>query len=207
MSECSMCHELKPDSDFWMREPGKRFAHCKDCYNGNRRQRRAAKRAQRVPGERGVRAVRWMSNFIVNPVTGCHEHRAKRDASGYPRVRFLGAQMQAGRAFWRLKHGEIPAGLLVCHHCDNRTCCNVEHLFLGTHRDNMDDMVRKGRHLGRPGPRGARNARAKLNEQQVREIRARAAAGERPAALAPSYGMTVAGIQRVVWRKVWKHVA
>jgi hypothetical protein len=54
----------------------------------------------------------------------------------------------AHREAYRLTYGEIPAGLLICHHCDNRACVRPDHLFLGTYKDNAQDMVRKGRDTG-----------------------------------------------------------
>lgn len=66
----------------------------------------------------------------------------KRD--GYGRCT-VGKEGRAHRAAWMLTNGPIPAGLIICHHCDNRKCCNPRHLFLGSHQDNQRDKWRKGR--------------------------------------------------------------
>jgi CRISPR/Cas system CMR-associated protein Cmr5 small subunit len=58
--------------------------------------------------------------------------------------------------------------MLVCHTCDNTSCCNPNHLFIGTVKDNIDDMVKKGRNYK---PIGEKNPQAKLTINQVKEIR------------------------------------
>lgn len=61
-------------------------------------------------------------------------------------IRFGGESWVVSRLVWVLVNGEIPDGMYVLHHCDNPICANVEHLFLGTIKDNNDDRDQKGRH-------------------------------------------------------------
>lgn len=106
---------------------------------------------------------------------------------------------QAHRVSYELHHGPIPAGLLVCHRCDNPICVRPDHLFLGTNSDNMRDMHAKGRANLK---RGATNARAKLSEDDVREIRA--LAGTMPQRkIAARFGISQGQVCRIVLRTRW----
>ena len=88
-------------------------------------------------------------------VDGCWNWRLSKDRLGYGRLKVqMGAResfryTSAHRYAYELFVGPIPDGKHVLHRCDNRACCNPEHLFIGTHTDNMRDMHKKGR-----GPRG-----------------------------------------------------
>lgn len=96
-------------------------------------------------------------------------------AVGYGRFGMPGNQTDyAHRAAWRIFRGEIPAGAYVCHRCDVRSCTNPDHLFLGTHRDNMRDAANKGRvRIPRASYASDETHQpAKLTNDQVRVIRA-----------------------------------
>lgn len=79
--------------------------------------------------------------------TGCELYLGGfRDPNGYGKIKENGRMLGVHRLVWEHHNGPIPDGLLVCHHCDTPACSAIEHLFLGTHQDNTDDMIRKGRH-------------------------------------------------------------
>ena len=96
---------------------------------------------------------------------------------------------------------EDPSGLHVLHKCDNPVCCNPDHLFLGSDADNMADKVRKGRQN-----RGDTSPVAKLTSSQVGEIKRRLSAGEKPAQIAPAYGVSKWAIYTIAQGRNWAHV-
>src|ERR1044071_9273813 len=108
-------------------------------------------------------------------------------------------EISAHRFSYELAHGPIPEGMYVCHRCDNRRCVNPSHLFLGTHQQNIEDMVVKQRHA-----QGNRNGCAKLTVVDVVAIRQRYATGSvTQSALAAEYNVTQTAIYGVVRRITW----
>lgn len=101
---------------------------------------------------------------------------------------------------YELKHGPT-GGLFVCHTCDNPKCVNPNHLFLGTHQDNMKDKVKKGRHLV-----GERTYNAKLTDEKVREIRVKVASGQSARVVARAFGINEKTVRGIMRRERWSHV-
>lgn len=100
--------------------------------------------------------------------SGCWVWLGELDSGGYGTIKMGGRMVKTHRASWIVSRGTIPGKLHVLHSCDVRCCINPDHLFLGTHTENMRDMVNKGRNADN---RGIRNGHAKLTEAQVLEIR------------------------------------
>lgn len=110
----------------------------------------------------------------------------------------------AHRASYQMFCGEIPDGLQVLHHCDNPACVNPGHLFVGTHTDNMQDMVAKGRNVCR---KGVDHHKAKLNPEKAFFIRWQAAMKQSWSSLAAEYGVSKYLIQCIVHNRIWRQEA
>lgn len=119
--------------------------------------------------------------------------------NGYGHTQVKGRMKKVHRVVWEENHGPIPEGLLVCHTCDVRNCEDINHLFLGTDKDNVQDMMMKNR----DAMRGTKNPHAKMTDEMVREIR-NAEGTHRY--LAAKYNVNVAQITRVKNKQIWKHV-
>ena len=85
---------------------------------------------------------------------------------GYGRMGIDGKAKSAHRISWELHNEKIPEGMHVLHHCDVRNCVNPAHLYIGTHQDNVNDRIRRGRQL-----RGENHGSSKLTSKDVAEIR------------------------------------
>ena len=79
----------------------------------------------------------------IDPLSGCHIWHGSINHAGYGKLNVRGKSLAAHRLAWALKHGPIPAGMILCHRCDVRRCCNPDHLVLGTRGDNMADHKAK----------------------------------------------------------------
>lgn len=97
--------------------------------------------------------------------------------------------------------GNLPQNLDVLHHCDNPSCVNPTHLFLGTNQDNINDKVAKGRQR-----KGGDIPSAKITEKEVIEIRERARNGENSSSITNDYPVSPRNIRFIIQRKTWKHI-
>lgn len=152
----------------------------------------------------------------VHKSDGCWEWQGTI-THGYGALTFGSSRNErAHRISWQITHGPIPDGLLVCHKCDNPRCVRPDHLFLGTPKDNTQDMMHKGRQRflsgdehpyrrGRRAASGERHSQAKLTWEKVREIRARHAVGNTTySALAHEYQMSPQSISDIVHNRYWR---
>lgn len=137
------------------------------------------------------------------PTAGCWPWPGRRSASGYGVLWIRGrGDIRAHRLLWELAHGPVPADADVLHWCDNPPCVNPAHLHLGTHTQNMAEMVVRGRVR-----RGEEHRDAKLTENSVREMRAIYALGEVSTTdLGERYGVSRHTAWLVVAHKSWRHV-
>ncbi len=108
------------------------------------------------------------------------------------------ALMRANRVSYELHFGEIPKGLDVLHKCDNPPCVNPNHLELGNHQQNMQDMTHRGRNV----PRGRH-----LRPADVVEIKSLLEAGERTSVIARKFDVGDSTISNIKSGRVWKHWA
>lgn len=117
---------------------------------------------------------------------------------GYGTITVKGQKHSAHRLSYELNVGQIPSGMFICHKCDTPQCVNPDHLFAGTHRDNMRDCVAKKRTAS-----GVNHSQSKLTEIQVKEI---AEDRSHPENISKKYGVCLTTVRSIKSGKTWKHV-
>lgn len=144
--------------------------------------------------------------IAIDDETGCWNWTGAKRPKGYGQftsVALFGRKfgMAASRASWIIHNGPIADDILVCHKCDNPSCVNPSHLFLGTAGDNSRDMVEKGRSY-----KGERHWKSKLSADKAFEIRWLRASGWKIKAIAEKYGVTTSGIDMILAGVNWRPV-
>lgn len=153
---------------------------------------------------------RWFWSHVEKS-DSCWLWTGRVDRDGYGDCSESLGEQRAHRMSYVLHKGKIPDGLVICHTCESlypvgdftyRLCVRPDHIYAGTHTQNIADRDRTGR-----SAKGARAGNAKLTDGSVRQIRERyAAGGITQLALAREYGVNQTKISNVVTRTTWRHV-
>lgn len=153
---------------------------------------------------------KFKERFVMGVPGECWEWPGEKSSSGgYGLVRELGRSKRAHRISWQAFYGEAPpVGIEVCHACDNPPCCNPEHLFLGTHAENMADARMKGRSVlpPRPDNRGSRSGLSKLGDAAAYEIKSHPAGRGVGVTLARKFGISQMAVSDIRRGVTWRHL-
>lgn len=134
---------------------------------------------------------RFWSHVNINDLFSCWEWNGACNENGYGNFSVKYKMYKAHRMAYILTFGNIPNGLFVCHKCDNPSCCNPSHLFLGTNQDNVTDMVKKGRWYH------------KLTKTEIIQIRE---SNDTQTNLAKQFKVSITTINKIVNKLIWKHM-
>ena len=121
----------------------------------------------------------------------CWEWTAHIDPCGYGRFGLNGKIEYAHRAVFFIEGSDIPSGMCVCHKCDNRKCVNPDHLYIGTHDDNVADKVQRGNHG------------FKITREDIPFIRKLIKSGETNQQIADRYGVSDMAISAIRTGRSW----
>ena len=156
----------------------------------------------------------------VDKSGGCWIWTAAKDRKGYGKFSIgpgktkdgtrRNGMVSAHRYSYEMANGPIPKhpsfhGFCVLHHCDNPSCVNPDHLFLGTNEDNVHDMDNKGRRVNKQ-KKGSAHPNAILNEAKVKEIVASRRDGMSCVTVAMRYGISPVTVSAIMKGRIWQHM-
>jgi len=118
-----------------------------------------------------------------------------KDKLPYGSLCFRGKRYNAHKLSWIIHNGKVIENNIVCHKCDNASCVNPDHLFLGTYTDNQRDKLKKGRCVVE-----------KLSIKQVKEIKNKLKEGVTSKRLASDYGVSTTTLHCIKFRKTWRDI-
>lgn len=161
-----------------------------------------------IPAIDKVDEVRFLSCF--SRCAGCWVWTGYSNSrrGGYGLISIKGRRYYSHRVSYFYFNQKDPGQSLVCHTCDNPKCVNPSHLFLGSHKENMRDMIQKGRKVyGFPNLKGEKHGGSKLKEGDIKTIRALVSqkkANQRN--ISKLYGISPATVCLIINNKIWRHV-
>jgi hypothetical protein len=143
---------------------------------------------------------RFWANVDVNPSNGCWEWRTAKKHNHYGKMSIFNIFMRANRLSLLFHGVEIPEGMMALHHCDNKPCVNPDHLYVGTRKDNIRDMIaRKQRSPFRRQPI------FKLDAWTVYKILGLSSRYPQ-SRIAAHFGVVQSLVSQIVTRKVHRHI-
>lgn len=229
MKKCLKCNKIK-----YLNEIYRNRNICLDC--NNLRRRLLAKKNKKITiceyckkeyikksfSKKCSVKCRLISNIKINDK--CWEWQGNLGKNGYGKIRNNLEHWSTHRLSYFIFKGEIPDDILVCHTCDNKKCINPDHLYLGTHKDNAQDALKKGllkstsgskwsestreKMKSRPGPdkKGDKHHLRKLTSKNIYEIRTMLDEGIKQAEIAKIYDVNPSCISNVKRKKSWCHI-
>lgn len=143
--------------------------------------------------------------YIIIPENDSHcmEWNSYINPQGYGKIYHNGKSYRAHRLSYQIFIGLIPKNMEICHLCDNTKCINPNHLFLGSHSENMKDMSNKNRHKVL---KGSKNKLSKFNEEDILDIRRRLDGNESQKNIAKDFDVYQTTISKIKLNKSWRHV-
>jgi hypothetical protein len=146
--------------------------------------------------------VMLLTRIVVNE-SGCWNYTRYCDPEGRAKTQIGYKSIATARLSYIVFKQEPIGDKFVCHSCDNPSCINPEHLWLGTHQDNMIDRDAKGRCQR---PIGTKNNKCKLTEADVAQIKADLAQGISGSEISRKFNVTPSAVSYIKLGKSWKHV-
>lgn len=230
MKRCYKCGETKGRDEFW-----ETCAYCKPCdlkyrkeWRDSNKEKRRNRRMEIWREKNGRFCKECGKSFVgkgtkrefcstlckllgnVEKKNGCWEWQGDLHPNGYAYTTYYETNRRehVHRVSYRIFKGDVPEGLYVCHHCDNRKCISPDHLFIGTAKENMQDALKKGRleHIKLLHARGEKNGSSKLKEFEVKEIKKLILDKEKIAVIARKFKVSWSVIDSIKRNKTWRHV-
>lgn len=144
---------------------------------------------------------RFWSKVDIKDLFGCWEFQGSITEWGYGQIKSNGKMIKAHRFAWEFVFGKIPKGMQINHKCNNRRCCNVSHLYLGTAQQNVDDMTLAGRQA-----RGEKHGKSRFTNSDIINIRKLNNDGYSKIEISEIYKTSASNIGSICRRKTWKHI-